>query len=389
MKQLLQNISTGEATVTDVPAPKAGSGEILVRVRASLVSASTERMVVEFAEKNVLQKAMARPDFVRQVLNKASREGILSTLSSVRQRLDTDLHLGYSEAGEVIEVGEGVSEFKIRDRVACAGGGFAVHAEFVRIPKNLAARIPAPTSSRSEVEFEEAAFTTVGAIGLHGLRLANPQLGETVAVIGLGLIGLLVVQLARAAGCNVVGMDIDAQRCQLGQELGCSLAASDAEQMRSMVAAVTSGKGADSVLITASTKSSEHVILAGDLARDSGRVVAVGAVGLEIPRKTYYEKELSFYVSRSYGPGSYDPAYEQFGRDYPIGYVRWTENRNMQAFLKLLADGRIDVTKFITHRFDIPLANQAYELVAGKAGEPFMGVIIQYPANAIAAGTSR
>ena len=384
MKQLLQNISTGEATVTDVPTPKAGTGEILVRVGASLVSAGTEKMVVEFAEKNVLQKAMSRPDLVRQLLNKASREGIVSTLSSIRQRLDTDMALGYSNAGEVVEVGEGVSEFKIGDRVACAGGGFAVHAEFVRIPRNLAARIPAPTSSLPEVEFEEAAFTTVGAIGLQGLRLANPQLGETVAVIGLGLIGLLVVQLARAAGSTVVGMDIDGRRCQLGQELGCGLAASDAEQMRRMVAAATGGKGADSVLITASTKSNEPVILAGDIARDCGRVVAVGAVGFEIPRKAYYEKELSFYVSRSYGPGRYDPDYEQYGRDYPIGYVRWTENRNMQAFLQLLAENRINVKKLITHRFDIAQADKAYELIGGKTGESFTGVIIQYSGEASA-----
>jgi predicted dehydrogenase len=384
MKQLLQNISTGEATVTDVPAPKAGPGEILVRVGASLVSAGTEKMVVEFAEKNVLQKAIARPDLVRQVLNKASREGVVSTLSSVRQRLDTDMALGYSNAGAVIQVGGGVSEFKIGDRAACAGGGFAVHAEFVRIPRNLAVRIPAPTSSRPEIEFEEAAFTTVGAIGLQGLRLANPQLGETVAVIGLGLIGLLVVQLARAAGCTVVGMDIDEQRCQLAQELGCSLAANDAEQLRSMVGAVTGGKGVDSVLITASTKSNEPVVLAGDIARDCGRVVAVGAVGFEIPRKTYYEKELSFYVSRSYGPGRYDPEYEQFGRDYPIGYVRWTENRNMQAFLQLLAENRINVKKLITHRFDIHRADKAYELIAGKTGQPFTGVIIQYAVDASA-----
>jgi predicted dehydrogenase/threonine dehydrogenase-like Zn-dependent dehydrogenase len=381
MKQLLQNINTGKAVVVDVPAPQAGSGEILVHVAASLVSAGTEKMVVEFAEKNILQKAMARPDLVRQVLNKASREGILSTLSSVRQRLDTDMALGYSNAGEVIEVGGGVSEFKIGDRVACAGGGFAVHAEFVRIPRNLAVRIPAPTSSRSEVEFEEAAFTTVGAIGLQGLRLARPQLGETVAVIGLGLIGLLVVQLVRAAGCIAIGMDIDKQRCQQAQEVCCNLAATSEEQMRAMVDAATGGKGADSVLITASTKSNEPVTLAGDIARDSARVVAVGAVGLEIPRKTYYEKELSFYVSRSYGPGRYDPEYEQSGHDYPIGYVRWTENRNMQAFLQLLAEGRVDVKKLITHRFDIEQADQAYELVTAKTREPFTGIIIRYPSG--------
>nr|UXE41703.1 inositol 2-dehydrogenase/D-chiro-inositol 3-dehydrogenase [uncultured bacterium] len=370
--------------VVEVPAPRPGLGEVLVRVGASLVSAGTERMVVEFAEKNIVQKAFARPDLVRQVLNNAAREGILSTISSVRNRLDTDMALGYSNAGEVLEVGADVREFKAGDRVACAGGGYAVHAEFVRIPRNLAVRIPANTSSRPEIEFEEAAFTTVGAIGLQGLRLANSQLGETVAVIGLGLIGLLVAQLASAAGCAVVGMDIDEQRCQLAQELGCRLTARSAEQMRSMVAAVTGAKGADSVLITASTKSNEPVILAGDIARERGRVVVVGAVGLEIPRKTYYEKELSFYVSRSYGPGRYDPDYEQFGRDYPIGYVRWTENRNMQAFLQLLADGRIDVKKLITHRFDIQRADKAYELIAGRIGEQFTGVIIQYPANASA-----
>jgi predicted dehydrogenase/threonine dehydrogenase-like Zn-dependent dehydrogenase len=382
MKQLLQNISTGKATVVDVPAPQAGQSEILVRVGASLVSAGTERMVVEFAEKNFVQKAMARPDLVRQLINKASREGVLSTISSIRRRLDTDMALGYSNAGEIIEVGHGISEFKIGDRVACAGGGYAVHAEVVRIPRNLAAKIPSSTSSRPEIEFEEAAFATVGAIGLQGLRLASPQLGETVAVIGLGLIGLLVVQLVRAAGCIAIGMDIDKQRCQLAQELGCNLAVRDGAQMRAIVAAATAGKGADSVLITASTKSNEPVILAGDIARDCGRVVAVGAVGLEIPRKTYYEKELSFYVSRSYGPGRYDPEYEQFGHDYPIGYVRWTENRNMQAFLQLLAEGRIDVKKLITHRFDIQQADQAYELITAKTHEPFTGIIIRYPISA-------
>src|SRR5215469_7853480 len=209
MRQLLQNINTGKAMVVDVPAPRPCPNEVLVRVGASLVSAGTERMVVEFAEKNIVQKAVARPDLVRQALNKASREGIISTISSVRSRLDTDMALGYSNAGEVLEVAPGVSEFKVGDRVACAGGGYAVHAEVVRVPRNLVAKIPPPTSARSEIDFDEAAFTTVGAVGLQGLRLANPQLGETVAVVGLGLIGLLVVQLARAAGCIVVGMDID------------------------------------------------------------------------------------------------------------------------------------------------------------------------------------
>jgi len=379
MRQLLQNINTGKSIVGEVPAPRPGPGEVLVRVGASLVSAGTERMVVEFAEKNIVQKAVARPDLVRQVLDKASREGILSTISSVQNRLDTDMALGYSNAGEVLEVGAEVSEFKVGDRVACAGGGYAVHAEVVRVPRNLVAKIPRSTSPRAEIAFEEAAFTTVGAVGLQGLRLAKLQLGETVAVVGLGLIGLLVVQLARAAGCFVIGMDIDQKRCQLAEQLGSIATASDAEQMRNTVAAATTGTGADAVVIAASTKSNEPINLAGDIARDRGRVVAVGAVGLEIPRKTYYEKELSVYVSRSYGPGRYDPEYEQYGHDYPIGYVRWTENRNMEAFLQLLADGRINVRELITHRFPIEQASQAYDLISSKTDGAFIGVVITYP----------
>ncbi len=378
MKQLLQNISDGKAVVVDVPVPGMAHDEILVRVAASLVSAGTERMVVDFAEKNILQKALARPDLVRQVLNKASREGILSTLQSVRQRLDSDMALGYSNAGEVIEVGEGVTEFQVGDRVACAGGGYATHAEIVRIPRNLAAKIPSRGSTRAEIEFEEAAFTTVGSIGLQGLRLANLQLGESVAVIGLGLIGLLVVQLARAAGCKVIGMDIDAARCQLARQLGCDETATSAGQMRQVTIDLTAGKGADAVLITAGTSSNAPVELAGEISRDCGRVVAVGAVGLQIPRKTYYEKELSVYVSRSYGPGRYDPDYEEKGRDYPIGYVRWTENRNMQAFLQLMADARLNVRDLITHRFPIEQADKGYEVISGKTGEPFVAVIITY-----------
>ena len=365
--------------VVEVPAPRPGPREVLVRVGASLVSAGTERMVVEFAEKNIVQKAVARPDLVRQVLNKASREGIVSTISSVRHRLDIDMALGYSNAGEVLEVGTEVREFKVGDRVACAGGGYAVHAELVRVPVNLVAKIPLSASSRAEIDFEQAAFTTVGAIGLQSLRLASLQLGETVAVVGLGLIGLLVVQLARAAGCIVIGMDIDEKRCRLAEQLGCTATASDTEQTRAVISAATNGKGADAVLITASTKSNEPISLAGEIARDRGRVVAVGAVGLDVPRKTFYEKELSVYVSRSYGPGRYDPEYEQYGHDYPIGYVRWTENRNMQAFLQLMGEGRIHARELITHRFPIELANQAYDLISAKDGEPFIGVVITYP----------
>jgi predicted dehydrogenase len=379
MKQLLQNVSNGRAVVLDVPAPQCGRGEILVRVGASLVSAGTERMVIEFAEKNIFEKALARPDLVRQVLNKATREGVLSTIQAVRQRLDTELALGYSNAGEVIEVGQGVAEFQVGDRVACAGGGYASHAEIVRVPRNLAAKIPSVRSLRPEIDFEEAAFTTVGSIGLQGLRLAHLELGETVAVIGLGLIGLLVVQLAQAGGCTVIGMDIEEGRCRLAEQLGCNATATDAQQMQAAVAAGTEGKGVDAVLITAATHGNAPVELAGDIVRDRGRVVAVGAVGLQIPRKTYYEKELSVYISRSCGPGRYDPEYEEKGRDYPIGYVRWTENRNMQAFLQLMADGQLNVRDLITHRFPIEQADKAYELISGKLSQSFVGVVITYP----------
>jgi predicted dehydrogenase len=379
MKQLLQNVSNGRAVVLDVPAPQCGRGEILVRVGASLVSAGTERMVIEFAEKNIFEKALARPDLVRQVLNKATREGVLSTIQSVRQRLDSELALGYSNAGEVIEVGQGVTEFQVGNRVACAGGGYASHAEIVRIPRNLAAKIPSVRSLRPEIDFEEAAFTTVGSIGLQGLRLAHLELGETVAVIGLGLIGLLVIQLARAGGCTVIGMDIEERRCRLAEQLGCNATATDAQQMQATVATGTDGKGVDAVLITAATHGNAPVELAGEIARDRGRVIAVGAVGLQIPRKVYYEKELSVWVSRSYGPGRYDPEYEEKGRDYPIGYVRWTENRNMQAFLQLLAEGRVNVHDLITHRFPIEQADKAYELISGKTDQSFVGVVISYP----------
>ncbi len=378
MKQLLQNISTGKASVVEVPAPRPGPGEVLVRVQASLVSAGTERSVLEFTEKNLLQKAIDRPDLVRQVLEKAGRDGVLSTLAAVRSRLDNDMALGYSNAGTVIEVGGGVGELQVGDRVACAGGGFATHAEVVRVPRNLVAHIPAATA-RGEVDFEEAAFATVGTIALQGLRLARPELGEVVAVIGLGLVGLLTVQLARAAGCAVIGMDPLPERCRLAERLGCRATAGSADEMAALVAAHSAAAGADAVLITAATTSNDPVQLAGEIARDRGRIVAVGAVGMDIPRRSYYAKELSFQVSRSGGPGRYDPEYEEKGRDYPVGYVRWTEGRNLQAFLQLLADGRIDVRPLITHRFRIDDAAIVYSLISGDSGKSFLGVVIVYP----------
>ncbi len=378
MKQLQQSISTGEASVVDVPAPSAGKGQILVRVCASLVSAGTERSIVEFAEKNLLQKAMARPDLVKQLMDKAKREGWLTTIEAARDRLDTEMVLGYSNAGVVVEVGEGVSEFRIGDHVACAGGGFATHSQIVRIPRNLAAVIPTGPGLR-ELPFEEAAFATVGAIGLQGIRLAELQLGEVVAVIGLGLIGQIVVQLARANGCTVVGMDLSVDRCRVAERMGCVATASSDEEMKVAAARVSNGRGVDTVLIAAATESSGPVTLAAEIARDRAKIVAVGVVGLDLPRKPYFMKELDFRVSRSSGPGRFDAEYEEKGHDYPVGYVRWTEGRNVAAILQLLASNQLDFAPLITHRFPIEQAEKGYELITGKTGESFFGVVITYP----------
>jgi predicted dehydrogenase len=378
MKQLSQSIRTGKAAVVEVPAPRAGKGQILVRVAASLISAGTERMVVEFAEKNLVEKAMARPDLVKQTMDKARREGWLTTIEAVRNRLDSEMVLGYSNAGVVIEVGEGVSGFRVGDAVACAGGGFASHSEIVRIPRNLAATVPSGPGLRA-VPFEEAAFATVAAIGLQGIRLAELQLGEVIAVIGLGLIGQVIVQLARANGCVVLGMDPSRDRCRLAERMGCSATASSDEEMTAIAAHASNGRGVDTVLIAAATESNAPVTLAAEIARDRAKIVAVGAVGLDLPRKPYYMKELDFRVSRSYGPGRYDTEYEEKGRDYPIGYVRWTEGRNVAAVLQLLASGQLDFAPLITHRFPIEDAVKGYEMITGKTGEPFLGVVITYP----------
>ncbi len=378
MKQLWQNISTGKSAAIDVPAPCAGKGQILVRVVASLISAGTERTVVEFAEKSLVQKAMARPDLVKQVMDKAKREGWVATIAAARNRLDSDMVLGYSNSGVVIEVGDGVNGFKVGDNVACAGGGFASHSEIVRVPCNLAAVVPIGPGLR-EVPLEEAAFGAVAAIGLQGIRLAEPQLGEVIAVIGLGLIGQIIVQLAQANGCTVVGMDPSEERCRLAGRMGCAVTATSDEEMKVVAARASNGRGVDSVLIAAATSSDSPVALAAEIARDRAKVVAVGAVGMALPRKSYYMKELDFRVSRSYGPGRYDAEYEERGHDYPLGYVRWTEGRNLAAILQLLASNQLDFAPLITHRFPIEQAEKGYELISGKTGEPFLGVMITYP----------
>jgi predicted dehydrogenase/threonine dehydrogenase-like Zn-dependent dehydrogenase len=371
MKQLLQNIKTGKSTVEDVPVPTPRQGQALVKVAASLVSAGTERMVVEFAEKSLLGKARSRPDLVRQVVDKARREGLINTAQAAFNRLDQPLALGYSSAGTIAALGDDMQGFQVGQRVACAGGGYAVHAEYNVVPRNLLTPLP------KNVDLESAAFTTLGAIALHGFRLADPQIGENVAVIGMGLLGFLAAQIASAAGCNVVGIDVDPVRIDRAASLG--LRAVRREDAVDSSAAFTSNRGFDVILICADTPSSDPVELAGAIARDRARVVATGAVGLTFPRKIYYEKEISFINSRSYGPGRYDPGYEEHGSDYPIGYVRWTEGRNFEAVIDLMAKGQLQVKPLITHRFDIGEAAQAYEVITGKKKEPFLGVLLTYP----------
>jgi predicted dehydrogenase/threonine dehydrogenase-like Zn-dependent dehydrogenase len=371
MKQILQNMRSGKIEVAEVPTPAVHPGSVIVQTAFSLVSAGTERMLVEFAEKNLVGKARSRPDLVRQMIDKAHREGIIPTLQAAFNRLDQPLALGYSSSGTIIEVGDGVNGFQPGERVACAGSGYAVHAQYVRVPVNLMTRLP------ENVSLEYGAFTTMGAIAMHGLRLAQPQFGEKIAVIGLGLLGLLAVELSRAAGCKVFGVDLDPKRVELACTLGAKAVLR--ENCIEQGEAFTGNLGFDIVLICADTSSDDPVNLAAQLARDRGRVVAIGAVGMNIPRKPYYEKELTFLVSRSYGPGRYDPVYEEKGQDYPPGYVRWTEGRNLQAFTDLLSENKLNIEPLITHRIPIEKAPEAYELITAKRRRPFLGVLLTYP----------
>ena len=369
MKQLVQDFKTGDIMLVDVPAPAAAPGCVLVRNAFSLVSAGTERATVNLAQQSLVGKARSRPDLVKQVLDAVRREGVTATVRKVQSRLDQWKTLGYSMAGPVSEMGEGVTGFAVGDRVACAGQDYASHAEVVCVPLNLCAKVP------EGVALEHAAFTTLGAIAMQGVRQADVRLGETVAVIGLGLVGQLTVQLLKAAGCFVLGVDINQSACDLAANCGCdAVAVNDVERA---AARLSNDFGVDAAIVTASTQSNEPLALAGRICRERGRVVLVGVVGMEIPRDLYYRKELEFRLSRSYGPGRYDPLYEEKGVDYPIGYVRWTEQRNMEAFLK----ARVNVAPLITHTFPIGDAPKAYDLITGKTGERFVGVLLKYEAG--------
>jgi predicted dehydrogenase len=374
MKQLLQNMKTGQALVADVPVPTPGEGMALIQTANSLVSSGTERMLVSFARQGLLGKARSRPDLVREVLNKAQREGLLTTIEAALNKLDQPFALGYSSSGTIIKTGPGLTGFQVGDRVACAGGGYAVHAEYAVIPQNLMVPIP------EQVDFEQAAFATIGAIAMQGFRLSEVQVGARVGVIGLGLLGLLATGIARAAGCQVLGVDLDPARADLAQQMGANLAV-DRKEALEAAESFTQGQGLDAVLICADTSDNDPIALAGEIARDRARVVVVGSVGMDVPRKAYYEKELGLVVSRSYGPGRYDPAYEENAHDYPIGYVRWTEARNIDSFLTLLAEGKLDVSPLITHRVPIEEGARAYEIITGD--QPYLGVLLTYAAQSL------
>jgi predicted dehydrogenase/threonine dehydrogenase-like Zn-dependent dehydrogenase len=370
MKQIIQSFKTGDLWLADVPIPACKSGGVLVQTRNSFVSAGTERMLVDFAKKNLAGKALAMPDQVKKVLRKMQTEGIFSTLEKVQAKLDQPIPLGYSCAGVVAEAGAGVTGLCAGDRVACGGAGYANHAQYNYVPKNLVVRIP------DTVSMEDASCATVGSIALQGVRQCDLGLGENVCIMGLGLLGLLAVQMMKAAGVRVMGFDPDTSRCRLALDLGADRAVSS-----DLVAACNEfsrGYGVDAVLITAAAKSNEPVTLAGEISRMKGRVVVTGLVGMDLPRDMYYKKELDFKLSLSYGPGRYDPAYEEGGQDYPYGYVRWTEQRNIQAFLDLVASGAVTPSKLVTHRFDIDDALNAYELILGKTAEPYLGIVLTY-----------
>jgi predicted dehydrogenase/threonine dehydrogenase-like Zn-dependent dehydrogenase len=370
MKQILQNAKTGTVTVSDVPTPVVQSGFVLVRTAASLISAGTERLTVEAGQKNLVSRAIEQPALVRKVLEKAKSEGVVATFDAVRSKLGSLTALGYSAAGTIAAVGDGVTDLRVGDRVACAGVGYASHAEVLSVPKNLCVRLP------DGVNFDTAAFGTVGAIALQGLRLASPTLGESVVVLGLGLIGQLAVQLLAANGCRVFGIDLDQHKIDLAMQLGADDGCKSDAGTKARVFEWSRGRGADAVLITAATSSNEPVELAGEISRPKGRVVVVGAVGLNLPRKPYYDRELTFLISMSYGPGRYDRDYEERGQDYPLGYVRWTEGRNIEAFLDMIAAGRIRIEPLITHRFDIEDGERAYDLITSD--EPYLGVLLRY-----------
>ncbi len=367
MKKVILNIKNGEISLVTIPIPKISNGNVLVKTNKSLISIGTEKMLIDFGKSNYIKKALQQPKRVTQVLNKISTDGIFPTYDAIRNKLDDPIPLGYSNVGIVVESNE--SEFSVGDRVISNGS----HSEYVSVPKNLTAKIP------DNVDDVSASFTVLGSIGLQGTRLLEPKLGESVVVYGLGLIGLLSCQILEANGCNVIGIDIDSIKCNVAKKIGIKVIQSDEiESVISEVRQITNSYGADSILITAKTSSNDIIHASAEMCKKKGKIVLIGDIGLNLDRNDFYEKEISFQVSSSYGPGRYDPIYEQKNIDYPYAYVRWTAKRNFEAILKLMSQGKIKVKDLITNEYPIDKILEAYDNVKDPRT---LGTIINYSSH--------
>ena len=373
MKQVTQTLKNGEITVNDVPLPALKDKFILVKNSYSVISSGTEKTKIDMGKKNLIDKARARPDLVKQVLKKFKNDGLTKTFNTVKSRLESPSPLGYSCAGEVIAIGGLVEDIQVGDMVACGGADYANHAEYVAVPKNLVVKIPDGVST------SDAAFATVGSIALQGVRLSEAKIGETFLVIGLGLIGQITSQILKSSGCNVVGLDIDEALIDQAKEYG--VVSTNYENCENICKNLTDGHGVDGVLICAGTSSNEPIDLSGKVTREKGRVIVVGAVNMNIPRDDYFKKEISVVISRSYGPGRYDASYEENGNDYPYGYVRFTEKRNMKTFLEMISNKQINIQSLVTHNFDINDAAKAYNLIEGNRNEHYMGILLNYKSS--------
>ncbi|MEW5946365.1 MAG: bi-domain-containing oxidoreductase [bacterium] len=381
MKQIVQSYRTGTLEIQEAPAPALRRASVLVRTAHSVISPGTERQILELSRASLLGKAKKRPDLVKKVLDKVKQEGLISAVRKAQSALDRPVPLGYTCSGVVVEAGEGCEEFAVGDRVACGGAGFACHAEFNCVPKNLCVKAPAGVTS------QQAAFVTLGAIALQGVRQSEASIGDRVAVIGLGVVGLLTVQLLKAAGAFVIAADPNPARRTAAASCCADVVASDPDALHRAALNASGGNGVDAVIICASTGSNRPVEVAGEISRRRGVVVALGTVRMDVPRNLYYQKELALKLSMAYGPGRYDPSYEERGVDYPYAYVRWTENRNMKAFLELAAAGKASPEKLVTHTFPFERALEAYDLLQGKHSAGAMGILLEYAGAADAART--
>lgn len=376
MKQLIQNYRTGNLELADVPVPVCSSGKILVKNEASFISLGTERSIIELGKKSLLGKAKARPDLAKRFMDKVKKEGLVKTFKEALDRLDSPTSLGYSSAGVIVETGKSVHKFSPGDRVACIGAGYACHAEYILVPENLCCKVP------DNLSFGEASSGMLGIIALHGVRCTGCNFGESVAVIGLGLLGLLTVQILNAYGCRVIGVDINLEKVRIAKKLGCDIVYASEDEFKNGVDRATSGYGTDAAIITAATNSEEPVNTAVDIVRYGGKVVIVGVADIHPQRNEMWHKEVEIIVSKAGGPGIFDPIYENKGVDYPIGYVRWTENRNLNEYLRLLAGKKVNVNHLISHKFEINDAETAYKNMLENKGGPYTGVILQYPDQA-------